>query len=154
MSPESAAQYLCAKMWNMELENPPEVRYDGIHCSMTIRQPSRGVVVLTITGTDIGEFSDAPMLELNKYLSAADPIELFIDARDVRGASVDVSGDWAKWLRAQKVHFRDVNMLTGSRLVQITADFVRRFADLDGVMRIYNEPAAFDAALAESAARG
>jgi hypothetical protein len=32
----------------------------------------------------------------------------------------------------------------------MTADFVRRFADLQGLMRIYTEPAAFDAALEES----
>ena len=40
-------------------------------------------------------------------------------------------------------------MLTGSRFVQVTADFVRRFADLRDMMCIYTEPAAFDAALVE-----
>jgi hypothetical protein len=137
----------------MDAEKPQEVRYDGLHCNMIIQPLSRRVLVLRISGTDIGEFGEAPMLELNKYLTGANPVELFIDARDVRGASIDVSGDWAKWLSAQKAHLRDVNMLTGSRFVAITADFVRRFADLQGVMRIYTEPAAFDAVLAESLER-
>jgi hypothetical protein len=34
----------------------------------------------------------------------------------------------------------------------LTADFVRRFADLGEVMRIYTDPAAFDGALADAAA--
>ncbi|MEO8371743.1 MAG: hypothetical protein ABI806_21320 [Candidatus Solibacter sp.] len=103
-----------------------------------------GVVVMKISGTDIGEFGDAPMLELAKCVAGA---ELFIDARDVRGASIEVSGEWAEWLRAHKTHLRGINMLTGSRFVEVTADFVRRFAGLEGSMRIYTEAAAFDAAL-------
>lgn len=62
---------------------------------------------------------------------------------------IDVSGEWAGWLRTHKPQLRDINMLTGSRFVQVTAEFVRRFAGLQGVMRIYTEPAAFDEALAK-----
>ena len=43
-------------------------------------------------------------------------------------------------------------MLTGSRFVQMTADFVRRFADLGDAMLIYTEPSVFDETL-ESALR-
>ena len=41
-------------------------------------------------------------------------------------------------------------MLTGSRFIEITAAFVRRFAALEGIMRICSEPAVFDFALAET----
>ena len=67
--------------------------------------------------------------------------------REVRGASIEVSGEWARWLRAHKVQLREVSMLTGSRYVQVTADFVRRFSDLEGVMKIYTDEKAFDEAL-------
>jgi hypothetical protein len=124
-----------------------EIRYEGIHCNLNIEQFPQGVVILRIAGTDVGEFGDAPMVALNQYLSDAGPIRLFIDAREVRGASISVSGEWAKWLRAHKVQLRDVSMLTGSRLIEITADFVRRFADLEGTMRIYTDESEFDAAV-------
>ena len=127
-----------------------EVQYDGVHCTLTIQKRSPRVVILRISGTDVGEFGDAPMLELNQYLAVTNPIQLFIDARDVRGASIAVSGAWAKWLRSRREHLREINMLTGSRFIQVTADFVRRFADLQTVMRSYTEAAAFDAARAES----
>jgi hypothetical protein len=130
-----------------------EKRFDGVHCHLTIQRFPTGVVVVTISGTDIGEFGDAPMLELSGLLKGSAPVELFIDARDVRGASIHVSGEWANWLRANKAQLREVSMLTGSRFVQITADFVRRFADLGGMMRIYTEDAAFDTAMALSVER-
>jgi phage regulator Rha-like protein len=44
-------------------------------------------------------------------------------------------------------------MLTGSRFVQMTADFVRRFAELGDCMLIYTEPSVFDETL-EIALRG
>jgi phage regulator Rha-like protein len=44
-------------------------------------------------------------------------------------------------------------MLTGSRFVQLTADFIRRFAELGGAMLIYTEGAAFDDALATAPRR-
>ena len=87
------------------------------------------------------------MRELQKDLDRFSAIELFIDARAVRGASIEVSSDWALWMRAHRASFKRINMLAGSRYIQITAAFVRRFAGLAGLMNIFTEPAAFDAAL-------
>src|SRR6476646_10552189 len=137
---------------SMPTQASREMRFDGIHCTLTIQQFPSEVVILKISGTDIGEFGNAPMVELKQCLTGLDPIRLFIDARDVRGASIDVSSEWAGWLLTHKSHLRDISMLTGSRFVEVTADFVRRFADLQGIMKIYTEPAAFDAALTESLA--
>jgi hypothetical protein len=39
----------------------------------------------------ISKFGEAPMLELKERLTGVDPIQLFIDAAEVRGASLDVS---------------------------------------------------------------
>jgi hypothetical protein len=126
----------------------PEIRYDGIHCNLIIQPFPPCVVVLRISGSDVGEFGEAPIRALNEYLAASGPIDLFIDARDVRGASIEVSAEWAAWLSGKKERLRTVTMLTGSRFIQITAEFVRRFASLEGTMRICTEPAVFDFALA------
>jgi hypothetical protein len=130
-----------------------EIRYDGIHCNLIIQRfPSR-VVVLRISGCDVGEFGEAPMKALNDSATSSDPIDLFIDARDVTGASIDVSGEWARWLNSHKPGLRSVTMLTGSRFIEITAAFVRRFATLESIMRICSEPAIFDFTLAETLKR-
>ncbi len=138
----------------MQAPTHRDIRYDGIHCNLAIQQFGPRVVVLRISGTDIGEFGDAPMQGLEECLAGAPPVRLFIDARDVRGASIEVSGEWARWLGAHKDQLREIDMLTGSRFVEVTADFVRRFADLQGIMRIYTDPPAFDATLNESLLTG
>ncbi len=107
---------------------------------------------MKIAGTDIGEFGDAPMQALDKCIHGMSDVHLFIDARDVRGASIEVSGDWAGWLNAHKPVLASVTMLTGSRFIQITAEFVRRFASLEGSMRICTDADVFDYALREARA--
>lgn len=129
---------------------PRRIRYDGIHCNLLIERAPNGVVVLRISGTDVGEFGDAPMKVLNGWVGDGSSIDFFIDAREVRGASIAVSGEWAQWLQAHKPALKSVTMLTGSRFILMTAEFVRRFSSLEGIMRICTEPAAFDQALAEA----
>ena len=108
--------------------------------------------MLRLTGWDTGEFGDAAMREIEKDFTG-EPLQLFIDARAVKGASIDVSNDWALWLRANRARFAQISMLTGAPFVQLTARFVQRFADLGEVMRIYSDASAFDAALHASSAR-
>ncbi len=99
---------------------------------------------MRITGTDIGELGDAPMQGLDRRLADSPPVHFFIDARETRGASIEVSGEWAVWLSARKARFRRISMLVGCRFIEVTADFVRRFAALEGVMRIYTDATAFE----------
>jgi hypothetical protein len=126
--------------------------FEGLHSTMVLTRPVRHVVVLTITGRDAGEHGDRPLRALDDELLLG-PFALFIDARGTQGASVDVSNVWAQWLRGHRDHLLDIHMLTGSRFVQLTADFVRRFAELGDAMRIYTDGAAFDEALRAATTR-
>jgi hypothetical protein len=126
------------------------VDLQGIHCSMNIRRLRPGLVVIAIRGTDIGELADAPFCELECEFRRDRPLELFIDARDTRGASIDVSNDWALWLAKYRDRLRRVTMLTGSRFIAVTARFVRRFSQLENLMRITTDPVAFDGALEQA----
>lgn len=53
-------------------------------------------------------------------------------------------------IRGIDSRFRHISMLTGSRFIKLTADFVRRFAELGDLMRIYTDPSAFDGALSNA----
>ena len=117
---------------------------------MTIERPAPAVVVVRIRGTDVGDLRDAPFRALAPLLEGRRRVELFVDARDARGPSVDVGRAWAGWLIAHRDRLRHASMLASSRMVQLTAGFVRRFAGLDGLMRIYTEPAVFDGALSNA----
>jgi hypothetical protein len=105
-----------------------------------------------LTGWDVGEFGDAPIKELDRLLEQSDKVSLFIDARAVKGATIDVSSEWAQWLRRRRSRLAVVAMLTGAPFVQLTAKFVQRFAELGEAMRLYTDAGAFDAALRASIA--
>lgn len=102
--------------------------------------------MIVVTGSDVGEHGDAPFVALGNDV-ARGPLELFVDARESRGVTIDVSAQWAVWLVGQRAALRAVTMLTGSRFVQVTARFVENFADLGEIMRVYTEAAPFEQAL-------
>ncbi len=131
----------------------PGQRFEGVHSTLEISRPRDRVVLVTISGTDVGELGDVPFQELAADLADARPLEVFIDTRDARGASMGVSQEWAAWLRNNRERFVRVTMLPGSRYIQVTADFVRRFADLGDRMCITTDTRAFDAAARGDAAR-
>ncbi|HTM16241.1 MAG TPA: hypothetical protein VL135_05035 [Terracidiphilus sp.] len=126
------------------------LRFEGVHCSIILERPAASVILLRISGTDTGELGDAPMRALNQWLAPAGQVKLFIDARAVRGASIDVSSEWAAWLSQHRSDLGSITMLTGSKLIQVTAEFVRRFADLNGIMWVCTEPAVFDLAIEQA----
>ena len=119
--------------------------FEGAFCTITVDWPAEGVAVVTFTGKDSNEFGDAPMQKLDEKLIPG--TELYIDARKGRSASIDVSGEWAKWLARRKSSFAHVSMLTGSRFIEMSADFVKRFANMGDVMRLYTDAVAFDDAM-------
>jgi hypothetical protein len=130
---------------------PPTVRFEGAHASLSVRSLLPDVVAIEVSGADVGELGDAPFRALKERMSHG-PVELFIDARAARGVAIDVSGDWAMWLRAQRPRLRRVTMLTRTPFVDLTARFVRRFAGLEEVMEVGSDARAYDAALARALA--
>jgi hypothetical protein len=129
-----------------------DVAFRSEHCTISIGRPVSGVVVVLLVGNDVGQFGDAPFKALAEDLDGPAPIELFIDARAGVAATMDVSSEWALWLAQHRRSFRHVSMLTGSRFIQLSASFVRKFADLGEAMRIYTDPATFEGALTNSIA--
>lgn len=130
-----------------------EILFEGLHGTLTLRRVAPGIVLAIFRGPDVGEFGDGPFKELAKDLSEGLPLELFIDARECVGPSVEVSNDWAQWMMANRTQLHRINLLCGSRYVEMTANFVRRFTQFGERMRIYTEREAFYHALGAAAGR-
>jgi hypothetical protein len=126
--------------------------FEGVHCTMRVAELAPRVLLVKISGRDVGEHGDAPMTTLGRLLPPSGKVEVFIDAREAMGPSTDVSAAWAQWLATNKPSFAAISMLTGTRFLQMTAGFVRKYAELGDVMRIYTDPSAFDTALSLSLA--
>lgn len=126
---------------------PEPVRYEGIHCTLELLRPAAHVTVVRFSGRDVGELRDAPLRALAEDLQR-EPLRLFLDARDSQGWAVDVSDAWARWLRQHRERLAAVTMLTSTRFMRLTAEQVRRSAELGPRMSLTEDAAAFDAALA------
>ena len=129
------------------------VTFDGVHCAIELRRISHSLILMRMSGSDTGELHDAPMRTLDEWLAHTEAVEFFIDARKVRGASIDVSSDWAAWFTAHREQFKSITMLTGNKFIQITAEFVRRFAGLNGIMWVCTDARVFDLALEQAQKR-
>ena len=116
--------------------------WDAPNSSLSLRRPAPGIVVITVSGTDVGEHGEGPFEELLQDVRS--PFDLFVDARASRGVTIEVSAEWTRFLAKHRTSLRSFHMLTGSRFVQLTANFVRNFAQFGELMRIYTEAAAFD----------
>ena len=123
------------------------IGFEGVHCTVKIRALAPRVLADVATGDADDEHADRPMIALAGLLPTEGVVELFIDAREALGPSTDVSAGWAQWLARHRTAFARINMLTGSRFVQLTAGFVRKWADLSDTMRIYTDAASFETAL-------
>ena len=125
-------------------------RLESPGCRFLIERRSPRLVYVQIEGHDVGEFGELPMRCIETFLPPAAQAELFVDARRTRGATIDVSNDWSTWLGRSRGRFAAIHMVAGSRYVQLTAEFVRRFSELEQLMRVHTSNEAFDAALAAS----
>jgi hypothetical protein len=126
-------------------------RLEATACTFLIERRAPSRVYVRIEGHDVGELDDLPMRCIEAFLPAGLRAELFIDARATRGATIDVSNAWSAWLGRNRERFSAIHMLAGSRYVVVTAEFVRRFSELEQLMRVHTSNEEFDAALAASA---
>ncbi len=116
---------------------------------MAFVRPAPGIALIHFAGHDVGQFGDRPMLEVERLLGGEG--QLFIDARGARGASIDVSGQWAAWLMRQ-AGWRTV-MLVQAPFMRVSAEFVSRFGQFGDRFRVVTDEAAFEAELGAAVAR-
>jgi len=128
--------------------------FEGTHGSLKISRPATGVVLIVLKGPDVGEFGDRPFRELDHDLAVGMPFEIFVDARAVPAASIEVSGSWAQWMMANRERIQRFNIFCRSRFIEVTAKFVRQFTDYGPRMRIYTDADDFESALRAAVGKG
>jgi hypothetical protein len=120
-------------------------------CQLSIAQLGAQRVLIVLEGMDMGRLGREPFRELEKSLDASGKLELFFDLRKARGATLEASGSWAVWLRANQQRLQRVCMLTARPIVGLSAKTVARFSELGSKARLYSSVAEFERALAATA---
>lgn len=135
----------------MQDSAPCVTRFHVDGCQLSITQLDRERVLIVLEGTDVGRFGREPFYELDKRLDPQRPLELFFDLRAARGATLDASGNWAIWLRANRPRLKRVSMLTARPVIRLSAKTVARFSQLGERAKLYSNPRDFERALAAEA---
>ena len=123
------------------------VRMTSGESAFLFTRPKSGVLVVTITGYDKGQFGTAPFDEIGAVLRLAAPVRLFVDARNAVGATVTVSADWTRFLARHAADLTHVHVLVGSKMVELTVAIARHLSRIERLMQIYSDPGIFETQL-------
>jgi hypothetical protein len=123
------------------------VRMTSGESTFQFTRPAAGVLVVTITGYDKGQFGTAPLAEIGRVLSISAPLHLFVDARNAVGATMRVSEDWTRFLTRHAADLKHVHVLAGSRMVELTVAIARHLSRTHQLIEIYSDSNVFEAQL-------
>jgi hypothetical protein len=122
-------------------------------CTFRYRRPRPGILCVTITGHDTGQFGTATLDEIASAMNRERPLELFIDARDAIGAATRVSDDWTRFFSSNRAQLTHVHVLTSSKLVHLTVAIAQHLSRTGNLIQIYSQAATYESRLASVLAR-
>ncbi|MEW6273494.1 MAG: hypothetical protein AB1689_29800 [Thermodesulfobacteriota bacterium] len=129
------------------------VRLSAADCTFVYRRPKPGVLHVTISGYDTGQFGTATLDEIATALTRERPLELFVDAREAFGAAVSVSDDWTRFFSLNRDALTRVHVLVGSKAVYLTVAIAQHLSRTGNLIQIYSDPDIFASRLAPPARR-
>ncbi|MEO5671598.1 MAG: hypothetical protein ABIR26_12965 [Ramlibacter sp.] len=111
-----------------------------------------GALLVTISGSDMGQFGTATLDEIRLELMRQQPIELFVDAEAAVAVSVGVSRDWTHFFSQKRDQLQRVSVLVGSRAIELTIAIAQHLSQTGNLIQIYSDRGLFHARV--QAARG
>jgi hypothetical protein len=116
----------------------------------SISKPAPGVLVARLAGSGILALGGAPLRELTRHVERMEKVEIYLDASALEGTSVEQSDAWALWFARHRARLKQVHLLPAAKFIHVSPEFLRRFADTKGMLRIYTSRAAYESELAAS----
>jgi hypothetical protein len=119
-------------------------------CRFVYRCPQPGVLCITISGHDLGQFGSSTLDEIAAVLSREQPVELFVDAREAVRAAVSVSNEWTRFFTSNRSRLARVHVLTGSKVMDLTVAIAQHFSGTGDLIQIYSDPVRYETRLASA----
>lgn len=120
-----------------------ELHLSADSCTFVYKRLRPGALLVTITGHDVGQFGTSTLDEIRLELLRTRPLELFIDAREALGPAVSVSREWTQFFALNRDQLRRVNVLVGSKVVELTIAIAQHLSRTGSLMQIYSDPETF-----------
>jgi hypothetical protein len=103
-----------------------------------------GVLMVTISGVDDGQFGTMALDEIKVHLLDHRPLELFIDAEAALGVTVEVSKEWTHFFAANRQKLKRVSVLSGTRAIELTIAIAQHLSRTGNLIQIYTDRGLFD----------
>ena len=129
------------------IEADGSIRLASQHGSFVFARPKPGVLFVTVTGHDSGDYGSATLDEILQFLKRERPLTLFVDTREAISVAPSVRSDWTRFFSSNREHLRGVHVLTSSKAVHLSVAVAQHFSDTGNLIRLYSNPQAFEAKL-------
>lgn len=133
---------------NREVLPDGAVRLSAGNCSFVFRRMKPNVLLIVASGHDSGQFGTATLDEIRVELGRVRPLEIFVDASEVTGASVSVSEEWTQFFSVNRDSIAQVHVLVGSKAFHLTVAIAQHLSRTGKIMQLHTDPAVFQAKLA------
>lgn len=111
-----------------------------------------GVMLVTVTGIDKGQFGTATLDEIRLEMLRQRPVELFVDVEAAVAVSVEVSREWTQFFSLNREHLKRVSVLVGSKAIELTIAIAQHLSQTGNLIQISTDHDLFHARVL--AARG
>jgi hypothetical protein len=119
------------------------VRLSAAGCSFFYERQQPGILLVTISGHDNGQFGTSTLDEIRAEIDREKEIELFIDAREALGAAVSVSDEWTRFFELNQKNLKRVHVLVGSKVLHLTVAIAQHLSRTGNMIQIYSDPELF-----------
>ena len=123
-------------------------------CSVIYERVRPGVLLVSISGNDKGDFGTRVLDEIRLELLRHHPLELLVDASAVVGVALSVSNEWTQFFALNRATLKRVSVLVGSKAVELTVAIAQHLSDTGRLVQIYSDPAVFAAYLESVKSKG
>jgi hypothetical protein len=120
------------------------------NCAFIYRRLCPGVLLISITGDDHGQFGSATLDEVAGELTRfGQPLLLYFDLRETRGPTTQVMEMWTAWFANHKHELRRVVLLAPaeSRVLHLSVSIAQHLSRTGNLIRICGDVAEFKRAI-------
>lgn len=128
------------------------IQLASARCTFSYRRVRSGVLLVTISGIDEGQFGTMALDEIRVHLLEHRPLELFVDAEAAIAVMVEANREWTHFFAAHRRKLRRASVLVGNRAIQLAVAIAQHLSDTGNLIQIYTDKGLFDERLAAARA--
>jgi hypothetical protein len=115
------------------------------------RRPRPGVLLIAISGRDVGQFGEIPFEEMEAEAARFGPLAIYLDTSGAEVAGAEVVTRWTGWLRQLPVWVRSLDILHGGETTGLNVAIAAHLARRPGRLTAHDDRERFVRAVRQAA---